>query len=438
MQENLDLIVIGYCLTNKANLTQCIETAQVKYFRTKYRKLFSMIKKYKIKTGELLTEKVVESSWKKRGKKEDELAILLKMMEDAKLARETEHDFPYYLEELKRRHAEDLLRIALQGKDSEGVATGEKTAVEFLLDHQPLKAWDCLKKAGLNIENAVRADQTKRFFVHERASIKIQEYQKIKENPQEALGLLTGFDPLDDATRGLKGGEMLVVAGRAGSGKSISALQMAVNIYKQGKDILLISLEMPAEQYEDRFFSCHSDLPLHEMQKGQLTEEQEAAYNAQWKQIEQNPTFFEIVDTVSCNAMRVEAELSLAMERYEPDILVIDYLGIMKANEKQPKDNEEQAAVVEEVRALARVYDKPIITAVQLNRDPKKKSVGTERLSRSDVIGHTVDIAIQIEERETDELSDDIWYHVIKNRKGQSGFSFPMFKRFETMTIGNK
>lgn len=223
------------------------------------------------------------------------------------------------------------------------------------------------------------------------------------------------------------------------SGKSICLVNIAKRMFLDGRNILLFSLEMPFDQYEDRFVSCYGQVNSKRMLLGALTDEEEEHLKTCWNRIGTAPNQMEIIDFPKVNSFRVEAELTRALDKFTPDVVIIDYLGIMKPNDKSKiADWEAQGRVAEEVRQVARLYKVPILSAVQLNRS-KDKSADTDRLSRSDMIAQTADAIVMINDRTGDEneLSDQMKLTVIKNRKGDSNFEFEMYKNFETITIEN-
>lgn len=228
------------------------------------------------------------------------------------------------------------------------------------------------------------------------------------------------------------------------SGKSICSLVMGKNAYKAGKNILFISIEMPKEQVELRFDASYTGLEMEKIELGKLEPEKEAMYKAALDEMRTKDNFFYIIDSARCTPMSVEGELTFLIEASKRnfDLIVIDYLGIMKADVQTKSDNEEQARIIEAVRNLARRFIIPVIVPVQLNRDLTKHRKGTERLSRSDVIGQTADVVMQIDEKDEDDsvakLDTEIVFHVVKNRKGKSGFSFSMFYNPATMTIEDR
>lgn len=236
------------------------------------------------------------------------------------------------------------------------------------------------------------------------------------------------------------------------SGKSVSILAMAANIYKGGmiipgldkpqkpKNVMLVSIEMPIDQYERRFYSAIAQVPSQHVKTGQLSLEDEKKLEDAKEMTKNHSARFYIVDRPLCTPAGLEAELQEAMEKFDPDVIIVDYLGIMKSDEPSRSDWEEQGRVVVALRNIGRTHKKPIITAVQLNRDPNKnKDRSTQRLSRSDMIGQTADTVLQIGEQDDEDkianMDPYIRYYTIKIRDGSPVEYFDMCTDLSRMQI---
>jgi DNA polymerase III delta prime subunit len=352
-------------------------------------------------------------------------------------------EFNFYFEELRKQRAERILRDTISGLDEDDNPIKVKgkpleSIPDLIRKKEPYLAAKNLKKAIIEIDQLTQTDPIIRANMHDRWQDKIREYDERKVDKSKAIGVLTGFGPIDDMTRGVHPGEMLLVAGRPGCGKSQVLINIARKMFIDGRSILLFSLEMPHGQYEDRFVSSYTKLNARRMLLGALTTEEEVRLKQAWEKVGKSENQLEIIDFPQVNAFRLETELSRALDKFRPDVVIIDYLGIMKPNDKgSVADWEAQGAIAEEVRTVGRIYKVPIISAVQLNRS-KDKSANTDRLSRSDIIGQTADVIAMINDKgEDNELSDLLKMTIIKNRKGESNLEFEMYKNFETTTIEN-
>ncbi len=99
----------------------------------------------------------------------------------------------------------------------------------------------------------------------------IEEAGKAGETP----GLSTGIQYLDSMTGGLRGGQLIVVAGRPGSGKSVFAVELARQAaLQQGKAVALFSLEMSRNEIYNRVMAAETSVNLGRLTRGHLSDTQ--------------------------------------------------------------------------------------------------------------------------------------------------------------------
>lgn len=428
MSLELDKKIVTLCALYPELTALSFQDLKPEYLKSHYRKIFSLLQSYyqkhqKIPSLDLFEEKLFAEKEKIFGDDPHAESVILGFRTEGALL--NKGDYAFIVEELKSRASSEKFQKDIP------------KAVRLFKEGRDLKsAANTLQDIVTYVKNTQEATTTKRTDNKKFATFVKDKYETTKHSPETAWGLKTGFHALDEATYGLGPGEMLVIAARHGNGKSIWLLNACVNMFKAGSNVVLVSLEMPWEQYAERLLSCYADLPIDAIKGGRLSPEQEEKLHAAVTDLNTRPNTFTIIDMPHTTVPNIAAELSLIADSHQPDVLAVDYLGIVKPTDTKLKDNEAQASVVEEMRQLGRHKRIPIMTAVQLNRDTnrQKKTKGTERLSRSDVIGATADIVLQIEEVDPEEmmtkLSDRTKIHVAKNRKGRSGFDFEVRKNF--------
>lgn len=436
--------VLAIALSDRMSLDRLVSTYTPDAFPKAYRDLAKVVfdlGKAKVK----VTKDVLSDHLKEQKASSDNIIAVEKAYTDCTTGTADPGEFNFYFDKLKKERADRILRDTLSGMDEEEnpIQEGGKavSSIPELLNNakEPYEAAKRLKNAVVEIESLTQTDPIIRVNMRDRWQDKITEYNERKHDKSKAIGTLTGFGPFDDMTRGIHPGELFLFAGRPGTGKSIALVNAVKTMFRNGKSVMIFSLEMPFEQYEDRFMSCYAQLNAKRMLLGALTAEEETRLATTWQQVGTAENQLEIIDFPQVSSFRIETELVRALDKFVPDVVVVDYLGIMKPNDKgSVADWEAQGRIAEELRQVGRLYKVPIVSAVQLNRS-KDKNADTDRLSRSDIIAQTADAIVMINDKSGDEneLSDQMKFTVIKNRKGESAFEFEMYKNFETITIEN-
>jgi len=446
--------VLAYCLQYDECIVQCIDIVKPSYFDKLESRIYKIIsefyRKYDKRISNRLFSEILESQNLDAEEQQEMEDIFEEVLEENIDASE----FKYHLDELKKQYTSRVWEEAWRGGlDDEGAPT---EGIGDLIEKNPRKAYEVFKSTvGVHMEEVENEQLSNCFTLAVAADKFLAAYKDRAENPEKAYGIRTGFDWLDQQTLGIHPGEMFLIGGRPGAGKSVFILNVGINAYKAGKNVLIVSIEMPHDLYQQRFYSCYCDLPHNAIRAGTLTKEQFRAMADAIEHIKQEEKtknhYLHIADITSVSAFTVEAEVKKVTMRYgvKPDLLVVDYLGIMKSIDKSTSDWQAQLAIAEELRCLGRVKNIPVLSAVQLNRD-KHKGKGTERIGRADGIGATCDVFLQIEEKAEEgddddgkkklslDLDDTVGIYIGKCRNGETDTSFQLYKKFANMTVKNK
>ena len=205
----------------------------------------------------------------------------------------------------------------------------------------------------------------------------------------------TGIKSIDNRIKGgLRDGQIVVIGGRPGAGKSVLLTQIAVGIADRGESALIVSLEMLKEEIVDRI---SKQRPL--------------------EAITGLPLLF--IDSTSdlgtiCSLARV------ASRRYKLGVIVVDYLQLAEVPHSKSDNRERQIATVSRrIKRLAMDLQVPIIVGSQLNRESQKRGRPTlADLRESGAIEQDADIVILLSK---DEESNDTLIDIAKHRGGATG-----------------
>ena len=189
----------------------------------------------------------------------------------------------------------------------------------------------------------------------------------------------TGLAALDRLTGGLRGGKMVVLGARPGVGKTALALQMAVHAARHTGPVLLVSLEMDAAEIVSRMVAAESGVDLQALEAGELTDEQARRASACYPAISALPIR---MAQNTCTPMQVRREAMAMKHSGGLCMVVIDYLQLMRSDEKMKSRYEEVTAISREIKLLAMDLHVPILALSQFNRQSeggygKKKSMPT-------------------------------------------------------------
>ena len=182
-------------------------------------------------------------------------------------------------------------------------------------------------------------------------------------------GLQTGWNKLDGVIGGWNKSDLVIIAGRPGSGKTAIALTFIRNAAKLGAKCLLLSLEMSNEQIGKRYMSLLHDVANYKIRSGNLNDyEITGLANA----INSDNITFYIDDEAIVDIQTIKSKIKIHRAKFGLDILVIDYLQLIKGN----KQNREQeiSDISRNLKVLAKELDITVIALAQLSRKCEERA----------------------------------------------------------------
>lgn len=245
------------------------------------------------------------------------------------------------------------------------------------------------------------------------------------------LGVATGFKDLDDRFRGFRPGDLVIVAGRPSMGKTTFALNIALNSAISGKKVMIFTLEMSSQQVMQKLLAAQGHIPISRVIDGSAFD---AYGNKVSEAINKLANAQILIDETP--AITVQ-QLSSKARRAKPDMILIDYLGLM--NGGGGSRVEEMGRISSGLKSLARELGIPIVALSQLNRgvehrDDKRPMMSDLRDSGS--VEQDADIIMMLyREDYYDPLSPAQGYVEVltrKHRMGEVGMDFLLFASNES------
>lgn len=189
----------------------------------------------------------------------------------------------------------------------------------------------------------------------------------------ELVGLDTGFRFLNDCTKGLKPGELIIIAARPGMGKTAFALNLMMKTLQSGKGVVFFSLEMPSVQLMYRILSALSSIPLSDIMSAKLSDDDWTRFNDACDAVLNMPLF--VYDSGYVNIHQVRTQLrKLKSVDANIELCVIDYIGLMTSTSNYSERHLQIAEISRGLKLLARELNIPIIALSQLNRSLEARS----------------------------------------------------------------
>ncbi len=213
-------------------------------------------------------------------------------------------------------------------------------------------------------------------------------------NKGRLRGIPTGLATLDKMTLGFEPGQLVIVAGRPGMGKTAFALQVLNSASISGKvPSALVSLEMAKEEIAVRLASMLSGVEAKKIRSGHLRDADWQALGEPFRRLAE-ASF--LVETGVNHLSELEARCRAWKAEYNLGLVIIDYLQLLSG----PKDGsrvEEVSAISRALKRTAMNLEMPVVALAQLSRaveDEKPPIPRLHHLRESGSIENDADIVI--------------------------------------------
>ena len=251
-------------------------------------------------------------------------------------------------------------------------------------------------------------------------------------NNQVEVGIPTGFAKVDEFTGGLKKGEMFVLAARPSIGKTTLGLNVIRNVAlhpTHPRSVAFFSLEMTEQQIARRLLCTEAQVSESAFWNHSFLDSDLDKLTRAAEKIESAKIWIDPTGGLSIAELRAKARRLVSQHKVE--LVVIDYLQLMTADERVESRQQEVAKISGGIKKLAKDLNIPVLVLAQLNREIDKNSSPNARpklahLRESGAIEQDADIVTFLH-RNRDEAKNNAvtsveaeWI-VEKNRNGRTG-----------------
>ncbi len=176
----------------------------------------------------------------------------------------------------------------------------------------------------------------------------------------------TGYSSIDFLIGGLQGGNLAILGGNAGMGKTAMGLNIMLKMAENNIKCLFFSLEMSNNELSQRVAAIKTGIKAENIRLKKITDDEWNIFysflaSKEYETITKN-LLFSGKSNLNIN------EIEKTVRKTNADIVIIDYLGLIKS-EKTKNSYEEVSDVSRRLKLLAIETNKPILTLAQLNRN---------------------------------------------------------------------
>lgn len=221
---------------------------------------------------------------------------------------------------------------------------------------------------------------------------------------------------------GLGSGEMGVFVAPAGIGKSMALVNIAAAAVKSGLNVVYYTLELSETYVGARFDSHYTGIPSQDL-KFHQEEVVERLNKLKGRLI------IKYYPTKTATVTMLSAHLDKCiMQGFQPDLVLVDYADLLRdtSSKGAVRNDIMLGNIYEDLRGMAGTYQIPIYTASQANRSALEEDIiEADKIAESYSKVMVADFVVSLSRKVADKISGTGRWHVIKNRFGPDGLTFP-------------
>lgn len=269
----------------------------------------------------------------------------------------------------------------------------------------------------------------------------------IKENAQkkgeEAVLIPTGIVQFDNIAGGIQKGEVGVVIGKTGGGKSTAKLNFSAHAYLSGFNVAFFGLEMSKKENEFRADSLLTEIPANYFRLASLTDNDYKTWAKKIKELRKSRKNF--LEFIGAKGLTLSEILSVAdgienKQKKPIDLLIIDHLVLIKGDSKHKEFHMQQWDTFERLSEWAVRNQKAVWTSSQSTDEgvTRKKGMRVIDVKYSRAVAELANILIALYQSEVDEASGDLNFAVRKGRGMKSGDEIVLKPDFSRMILDTR
>jgi len=276
----------------------------------------------------------------------------------------------------------------------------------------------------------------------ETAEERWQDYKRAEKMKGGIIGYKFPWDVMNQKTQGIQDGNLIIIIGSTGMGKSWLLSLIAKCLYGQfvpgfpeGEDskvvVLLITMEMTRVEMERRIDAIMTGLPFHNLKRGMLDD---VSGRQKYKNylLSLKTEGHDRLYIADAGCARTVTDIEVLMSRVQPHVVLIDsFYKLTTWGARERKREERVSDVSWQIKQLALRKSVPIVATTQYNRQVaikakkhKHKAGGAEGAGFSYAIFQDCDLGISIYGDDQTFKSKELHISLIKNRNDPGDLAF--------------
>ncbi len=214
------------------------------------------------------------------------------------------------------------------------------------------------------------------------ANLTFQHIQEAYQRGGSLSGVPSGFRDLDKLTGGFQPGDLVILAGRPGMGKTAFCLNIACNAAMKGHPVGFFSLEMSAEQLVTRLISSIGGFDNHAIRTGRLKPTDWPRLTDALGKLTRLPVYID--DSSGITVLELRSKARRMVQNHKVELIIVDYLQLMNSHGRMENRQQEISQISRALKALAKDLSITVVALSQLSRAVESRG-GDRRPMLSDL-----------------------------------------------------
>jgi hypothetical protein len=301
--------------------------------------------------------------------------------------------------------------------------------------------------SGVKLESQINSSED--------ADEAIEEYENVRRNPADVLGVFTGIEKIDIDLKGLKNTEFMIVAAYTGHCKTTFCLNMAYRALYSGFNTAFVTLEMSMPEIRRAMYVLHSCHPLfrerhpeyaklvgkinyNDVVYGNLTDEEWEFYKLVVKDFKENNPYGKFFVWQPDKAITTVSDVELKLSQFQYELqssgedlhfIILDYISLLGVDktEKSSDYNQNLNTIIKRLKRLCLTFNNGkgirMLSPFQTNREGYRKAKENDGLYDSTALSNaheaerSADVIISVFAGESERKSGMLKICNLKNRR---------------------
>jgi replicative DNA helicase len=199
------------------------------------------------------------------------------------------------------------------------------------------------------------------------------------DNINQIIGLESSIFLLNKSLNGYADSNLIILAGRPGSGKTAFALNEMYHLANKGIPVLFFSLEMSKFEIINRFRSIGTGIDIQKINSKNLNPDEFHKLKEFSTHLSKLPIFID--DRANLSPLQIKIKSKRLKKEKNIKMIFVDYLGLMRIKDRKLQIRDEVTEISASLKGLAKELNLPVMALAQLSREVEKRTIKRPQLS---------------------------------------------------------